>query len=355
MLIDGIHIPLTVPFNRDGDLFLHKLNYNVGRYSLTPARAFVALTADNEADALSDAEIAEVLRVVSTSAAPEKVLIAGISKASVRGALAIAHLAEASGFDAILLAAPGSSARLTPNERLLFFRAIADRSPLPVLLSSSARDYQLSIEQIAQLATHPNIIGLYDDSLTTDRYRAISAATEHIQHNVTVTPVFAPVTRRMLVLGGHTLTSSSSFVSADTLAVGAVLANPAPPVVSKTISMKTRSKNVGFQIMATGRALGFVELLEAGVAGAMLAMSASAPQACHEAYAAFKDGDSALAAEKGQRLLAADASLAQEGIAGIKYGCDLNAYYGGAPRLPRLPLLAEARENIERVLASLRN
>ncbi len=42
-----------------------------------------------------------------------------------------------------------------------------------------------------------------------------------------------------------------------------------------------------------------VELLEAGAAGAMLALSASAPQGCYEAYAAFKDGDPALAAEKG--------------------------------------------------------
>ena len=87
----------------------------------------------------------------------------------------------------------------------------------------------------------------------------------------------------------------------------------------------------------------------------MLALSACAPQGCYEAYAAFKDGDPALATEKGQRLVEADAAIRQMGIAGVKYGCDWNGYYGGAPRLPRLPLHAEGRANVERVLAGIRN
>jgi len=87
----------------------------------------------------------------------------------------------------------------------------------------------------------------------------------------------------------------------------------------------------------------------------MLALSASAPQGCYEAYAAFKDGDPALAAEKGERLVEADAAIRALGIAGVKYGCDCNGYYGGAPRLPRLPLDSEGRATVERVLAGIRN
>src|ERR1700679_4389526 len=106
MLIDGIHIPLTVPFTRDGESYLRKLEYNVGRYSLTPAAGLVALTAASEGAALSDEEIGETLRVVGESAAPGKVLVAAIARDSVRGALIIAAQAEAAGFDAVLLAAP---------------------------------------------------------------------------------------------------------------------------------------------------------------------------------------------------------------------------------------------------------
>jgi len=54
-------------------------------------------------------------------------------------------------------------------------------------------------------------------------------------------------------------------------------------------------------------------------------------------------------------LVEADAVIRALGIAGVKYGCDCNGYFGGAPRLPRLPLDAEGRAVVERVLAGIRN
>lgn len=348
MLIDGIHIPLTVPFTRDGESYLRKLEYNVGRYSLTPAAGFVALTAGSEGAALSDAEIAETLRVIGAAADPMKVLVAAIAKDSVRGTLAVAHEAAEAGFDAVLVTAPPQWERLTEEEVMLFFRAVADRSPLPVMLGSESgsQGNRLSVDEIAELALHGNVLGLYDDGLTVERYRAIATATESVKREVTVTSVFTPVPRRAL----RGKKDESGLVSAASLAGGTAVVE-APAVRG----LKTRTKTVGFQVMAAGSAAGMVELLEAGAAGAMLALSASAPQGCYEAYAAFKDGDSALAAEKGERLAEADAAIRALGIAAVKYGCDCNGYYGGAPRLPRLPLDAEGRAVVERVLAGIRN
>jgi dihydrodipicolinate synthase/N-acetylneuraminate lyase len=347
MLLDGIHIPLTVPFTRDGESYLRKLEYNVGRYSLTPAAGFVALTAGSEGASLSDDEIAETLRVIGAAADPMKVLVAAIAKDSVRGTLLVAHEAEKAGFDAVMLTAPSQWERLTEDEVMLFFRSVADASPLPVVLGSESgsHGYRLSVDEIAELALHPNVIGLYDEGLTVERYRAIAAATEGVKHEVTVTATFAPVPRRVL-----RRQEESGLVSAASLAGGTAVVE-APAVRS----LKTRTKVVGFQVMAAGSAVGLVELLEAGAAGAMLALSAAAPQGCYEAYAAFKDGDPALAAEKGERLVEADAAIRALGIAGVKYGCDCNGYFGGAPRLPRLPLDVEGRAIVERVLAGIRN
>jgi 4-hydroxy-2-oxoglutarate aldolase len=342
LLIDGIHIPLTTPFQHDGSLYLRKLEYNVGRYSLTPAAGLVALT--GEGVALGDEETRDMLRVIGETAAPEKVLIAAVSKGSVRSALAVAEKAAEAGFDAILLRAPSDWRSLTSSELLLFFRAVADASPLSVLLHSDEQDV-LPVSTIAALAEHPNILGVFDAQLTPDRYREIALATESVKRDVTVTTVFAPVTGRMLKSSGR-----DSFVSAAALAGGiATAVHPA------NAGLKTRSKTIGFQMMAAGSARGLIDVLEAGVAGAMPQLAASAPQGCYEIYAAFKDGDPALAAEKQDRLIEADSLLRELGIAGIKYGCDLNGYFGGSVRLPRLPLDGAQRAAVEQVLSSLRN
>ena len=203
-----------------------------------------------------------------------------------------------------------------------------------------------SSDLIAELARHGNVIGLYDEGLTVERYRAIAEATKGKRREVLVTAIFAPVTRRM-VRGRQD--AESGLVSAAALAGGTAVAVP------ELKGLKTRTKVVGFQVMGAGSAVGLVELLEAGAAGAMLALSAAAPQGCYEAFAAFKDGDPALAAEKGERLVEADAAIRALGIAGVKYGCDCNGYFGGAPRLPRLPLDAEGRAVVERVPQGIRN
>lgn len=350
MFIEGIHVPLTAPFYLDQSSYLRKLEHNVRRYSLTPVSALVAFAPGCEGEGLSDSEIADALATIADSAAKEKVLIAGLPRSSVRSALAIAAKAEAAGFDAVLAAAPLDVATLKPEERLVWFRAIADGSPLPVMLYSDAQGIgaTLSVSEAAALAQHPNILGLYDAGLTIVRFEAIAAATKEIRREVAVTAIFAPVTRRML---------QPETVATNLVTIGIVgeLGGTAVAITPVAPAIKTRTKVVGFQVIAAGRIAGAVELLQAGVPGVMPALAASAPQGCHEVFAAFKDGDPALATLKAARLAAVDDVATALGIAAIKYGCDLNGYYGGPPRLPRLALTAGDKELVERALGSVKN
>jgi len=350
MLIDGIHVPLTAPFYRDGSSYWRKLEHNVGRYSLTPAAGLVAMPPRGEAGTLSDAEVAETLQVVSAAAAREKVLVAGIAKDSVRGALWVAEQAALSGFDAVLVSAP--DAKLSAGELGVYFSAVADSSALPVMLSGGV---EIPLERIAELAAHKNVLGIYGQELGAERARTIAEATREKRREVEVTTVFAPVTGRMKeqITGD----GAATFVSAESLGGGSGLAVAPPKAAIKTRTkvIKTRTKVMGFQTMAAGNAEHLVELLEAGVAGAMLRLAACAPQACHEVYAAFKDGNPELAREKAARLREADALMLELGIAGVKYACDLNGYYGGAPRLPRLALTGDQRKRVEQVMAALRS
>jgi dihydrodipicolinate synthase/N-acetylneuraminate lyase len=148
--------------------------------------------------------------------------------------------------------------------------------------------------------------------------------------------------------------------------VGALAATAAKPAAASSLppssaavevvgDLRTRRKEVGFQtLVGSGHRLH--ALLSAGAVGGILAFAACAPTACYEVYAAFKDNDHRIAAEKQQRIEAACIRIANElGIAGVKYASDLNGFYGGNPRLPLLPLTATQRQEVERLIVDLKS
>jgi dihydrodipicolinate synthase/N-acetylneuraminate lyase len=359
MLLEGMWIPVTTPFYADGACNWRKLEHNVVRYSRTPAAGVVVLGPRTEAAGLSDEERRESLRVASEMAAKEKVLIAGAGAESVAGAVTIAEQAAEAKFDAVLVAAPREWQRLVRGEAgtlaslaqvELFFRAVADRSALPVVLWSdaSAGGFEIPVEMVGSLAEHPNVIGLMDAGLTVERLAAVRAATADVKRDVVVTTVFAAVTGRMLEVSRE---GEATFVAADALSSGGASVAVAPPKAM----IKTRTKTVGFQVVGAGAASASVSVLEAGVQGVAPELAACAPQGCHEVWAAFKDGNPALARLKAERLREADAVVSELGVAGVKYACDLNGYYGGAPRLPRVGLTAEEKAWVERAFREVRN
>jgi dihydrodipicolinate synthase/N-acetylneuraminate lyase len=134
------------------------------------------------------------------------------------------------------------------------------------------------------------------------------------------------------------------------LAGGGAVAT-APPAQQ----IKTRTREVGFQVIC-GSATTLLASLGAGASGGILGFGACAPQACQEVYLAWKDHDQKLAEEKQKRILAANKRVVGDlGIAGIKYACDFNGYYGGRPRSPLLGVTAEERAEIEGLLAEIRS
>ena len=353
MLLEGLQLPLTTPFYPDGRLNLLKLEHNVARYSKTPAAGLVALSDCGEPTMLSDDEAREVLRAVAETAPAEKVLVAGVSRDSVAGTLDLTEAAAKLGYDAVLVKPP-SLFRTSPRdvrtkELLTYFRTLADRSPLPLVLSSGTPELGvwLPTEMVVELAGHAQIIGLVDAAAGRERVEAIGEGTESVKREVTVTAVFAAVTARMQT---STEDAARELIPAGTLGGGAAAA-----LVPAKSLVKTRMKTVGFQILA-GSTVGMLEGLRAGAVGAMPTFAAAAPQACYEVLAAWKDGDERLAAEKQTRLIRVAERVEEElGVSGIKFGCDLNGYFGGIARLPLLPLTGKERNEVEALMQGLRH
>jgi 4-hydroxy-2-oxoglutarate aldolase len=354
MLLEGLQLPLTTPFYSDGRLNPLKLEHNADRYSKTPAAGLVVLSDSGEPTMLSEEETRLTLRSVVDAAAPEKVLMAGVSRDSVVGTLDMADCAARFGYDAVLVKLPSVLRASGRGERTLealtYFQMIADRSALPVVLDSSAavRGGMLPVEVVIELARHPGVIGLIDAGGSRERVERLRAETAAVKRHVNVTMVFAAVTGRMQALGDS---EGGGLISATMLTDGGAGLAVAP----SKIGVKARSKSVGFQILAGGTD-GMLEGLRAGMVGAMPAFAASAPQACYEVLAAWKDGDEGLAEEKQVRLRDVAKRVEEElGVAGIKFGCDLNGYFGGVPRMPLLPLTGEDRAEVEALMRGLRN
>ncbi len=353
MLIEGMFAALTTPFYSDERVYFRKIEANVARYSRTLLAGMVALGSTGEAVALDDAESREVLRTVADAAAPEKVLIAGVGQESVKSTVEMAEVAAQFGFDAVLVRTPTYySPQMSPESVLTYYRSVADRSPLPVMLYNIPRfvPFDIPVPMVAELAHHPNIIGIKDSSGSLERIKATIESTRTAQRRVvTVTPIFEAVTGRMLK-SNLKESGAATIVSANDLG-GSVALAAVPPAVP----LKTRTKEIGFQVL-TGSASILLDSLELGAAGAILGFAACAPQACQEVYLAWKDHDTQLAAEKQRRIAEPSRRITGDlGISGVKYGCDFNGYYGGRARLPILPVDADEKREIEGLLADIRN
>src|ERR1700722_14279720 len=369
MLLHGIFPPITTPFYPDGKLYFKKLEANVERYSKTPVAGIVALGSTGEAILLLDQERRDVLKTAREAAEPTKVLIAGTGTESAIETLHLTEYAAELGYDVAMVRTPHYyKKQMQPANILAFYRTVADRSPLPVIIYNfpQAMGYDIPAELVIELAEHPNLIGIKESNGDVEKVRKIVESTRHMKRSATVTEMFEAVTPRMLVASASG-PSGSNGNSRALIQVGALAGTadnspavarapemqaessggkPSSSAVTVVGSMKTRQKEVGFQVLV-GSAQKLHPSLEAGAAGAILAFADAAPTACYEIYAAWKEGDAELARLKQERIIQAAQTVAGDlGVPGIKYGMDLNGYYGGPSGPPLFPLAAGGKEGI---------
>jgi 4-hydroxy-2-oxoglutarate aldolase len=379
MLLSGIFPPITTPFYPDGEVYYKKIEANVERYSRTPVSGIVVLGSTGEAILLSDQEHRDVLKAALGAAARNKVMIAGTGIESAHDTLRLTEYAAGLGYDAALVRTPHYyKKQMLPANLLAYYRTVADRSALPIILYNipQATGYDLPSELVIELASHPNIVAIKESGGDLSKVKAMVGGTRDIKRQATVTETFEAVTPRMLKaavaesekrsrelvsvasLGGNSAMASSSESLARGMDSGTQPKNTAKPSSSAVTvigKLKTRQKAVGFQVMV-GAAQQLEPSLALGAVGGILAFACPAPMACYEIYAAFKDGDTALAREKQDRLkLAAHRVVGDLGVPAVKHAMDLNGYFGGPSRLPFLPLNAEQKAEIEKLMAGIKS
>jgi|SRR5208337_3651256 len=284
----GIFPALTTPFEADGEVSLSGVKENIRQYNKTGLAGYLVLGSTGESVMLSREEADAVLVAVKEAAAPEKLLIAGTGAESTRETIARTKRAAALGYQAALVKTPYYYKPVYRAETYIrHYRAVADASPIPVLLYSVPAFTGVTLEtpEILALAEHGNIAGIKDSSGSVQR-------------------------------------------------VGEVVSG-AP---------------AKFQVLTGGAAVVY-PALAVGARGAILALASALPEKFVELYDLVTQGRHEQAKILQLALASTSKCIVTEnGIAGVKYAMDLRGYNGGVPRLPLLPLTEEKKQQIAALL-----
>lgn len=164
----GIYPPLPTFFQENEDLDLPTLQRHIRRISTSGIAGYVVMGTNGEAVHLSRDERGQVIETARETAGEGALILAGCGEQSTRATIANCLLAERAGADMALVLPPFYfKGRMNNAALLAHFRAVADHSPLPVVIYNmpeSAAGIDLDAATICALAVHPNIIGVKDSA-----------------------------------------------------------------------------------------------------------------------------------------------------------------------------------------------
>ena len=290
MLLSGIYPPIATPFKND-EVDYAGLARNVTRWMGTGLRGLLVLGSNGEAASVDEDEAERIITTVRDGVPRDRVLLAGTGRQSTRAAIAATKRAAKAGADAVLVLTPFYfKAQMTPEALADHYRAIAEVSPVPILLYNftNVTGLNMTPDTAAALSAHPNIVGLKDS-------------------NGDVGQVAAVVAR----------------VPAD------------------------------FTVLV-GSAATLYPAMTVGAAGGIVAVANVVPDVCVRLYDLVRAGKHDEARVLQRRLTPlANAVTSGYGIAGLKVAMEIAGYVGGDVRRPLRPAKPEARDALRRLLDEL--
>ena len=164
----GIFPPITTPFDPEsGDVALDPLRQNIARLLAEGVDGIVVTGSTGEAPLLDADEQRRLVGAARKELTDGAWLIAGTGAESTRQTIALCVSAASEGADAVLVRPPSYfSAAATEATLATHFRAVADASPVPVLIYNIPKYTHLSLAPalLQQLTSHERIIGVKDSS-----------------------------------------------------------------------------------------------------------------------------------------------------------------------------------------------
>ncbi len=166
MDLSGIYPPIATPFT-DDELDLAALKHNLSRWMGTGLRGVLALGSNGEAALVDEDEAERYVGAARDEMPRDRLLLVGTGRQSTRATITATRRAARAGADAALVVTPFFyKSAMTADALLHHYRAVADASPMPIVLYNVTgfTGVNLPVDVVAQLAEHPNVVGLKDSN-----------------------------------------------------------------------------------------------------------------------------------------------------------------------------------------------
>jgi len=285
-------LPVTTPFSESGVVDLPALSANLDQWNKTRVAGYVLLGSTGERVHLDEAEYLRIIEAARERVSSDRAFIVGAGQQSTIASIKEIVKAAAAGADAVLVITPNYyRSAITQDALVNFYQAVADAAPVPVLLYSM-----------------PALTGIKIEPAT------VARLSEHPN-----------------VIG---VKDSSNDLAG----------------FKQTVALCPTD----FAVM-TGNGTVFLDALEAGATGAILAVGCVVPELCVEIFRLFGAGELEHAHALQQKLTPLAAAVTTRfGIGGLKAALDLAGYSGGAVRAPLQAPDESARTEISKLLADAR-
>jgi 4-hydroxy-2-oxoglutarate aldolase len=165
--LQGILLPTTTPFDADGKIAADAIGANIKDWTAKGVLGFVVLGSTGERVHLDEREYLETIEISRAATTNDSVFIVGAGQQSTINTIREIRNAARAGADTVLVITPSFYRPAITQEMLInFYTAVADASPVPVLLYSMPplTGIKIEPETVARLSEHANIIGVKDSS-----------------------------------------------------------------------------------------------------------------------------------------------------------------------------------------------
>ena len=280
--LSGTFLPVTTPFDPvTGDVDPVAFRANLRHWFEQSISGILIVGSTGESVFLDEAERVGLIEAAGDAVPEGALIIVGTGTESTRHTIRLTQQAADAGADAVLVSPPAYyRGAMTPDVLARHYRAVADASPVPVLiyqvpLKLSTIEFPTGL--VAELSRHRNIVGIKDS-------------------------------RGKLDLLGELVKQCAD----------------------------------GFQVLVGSGAL-LYGALEVGAVGGIVAVGVMAPEQAADISVAFREGRAADAGRLQERIAPVHSKIVGGmGVPGIKAAMDVLGIHGGSPRSP-LARVSEAR------------